>query len=620
VPTPPVIDQEFIVHLFAPLDGPQAPLARTQVQRIWAACRDQLGMSGHGIAGLPGPDLPTAEAIGRSATDSVLAFLQDPAGVRQAVLRRSHDVLNLSVAMAQPAPAVKGGQPRGLLRSIRPAGTPPPHQLGWTDYAALWAQVSSPTADVLLGEVRVFLATVPGAARWGTPLAVSPSGPGQDLSPLLPYSEDRPGGWWRRGITTTAGYALWDTELAGTSPVREIVLLAAAGRDEDVSAWVWSDRTPAMPPFARYLMHAAKLRFEARLLESWHAATTADPATDSLVTELSTILEPERQPSYEDASLLESLRKRLRAQETGLMGLDADLARLEQTVLIAQRNLAAQPGCGPREGTAGLFAADQSLADYVIGQVSSDRAYLQIDLNHAKSVGELAAFALDQLDRPGAPGGAASAHTARGPRGRTGASDDAPEGQLDATRQVFVVHGRDGVLAKSFFDLLRAVDLRPLEWERLVRPTGTVAPYLGDVVRNAPHLAQANLVLLSPDDIVELHPDLCRSNDHPYERARAGQARPNVIFELGLAYMAYPERTVIVEVGQLRPIADLAGLNVIRFDGSAIAIRKVISRLTQAGCPADTSGEDWLDTSRFADLKAYRRGPGAAGAASGKGH
>src|SRR6202007_2565824 len=98
----------------------------------------------------------------------------------------------------------------------------------------------------------------------------------------------------------------------------------------------------------------------------------------------------------------------------------------------------------------------------------------------------------------------------------------------------------------------------------------------------------------SPDDIVGLHPDLYGENDHLYERARAGQARPNVLFELGLAYMAYPERAVLVEVGLMRPIADLAGLNVIRFDGSAMAVRKVLERLTLAGCPVDLSRTEWL--------------------------
>jgi predicted nucleotide-binding protein len=175
---------------------------------------------------------------------------------------------------------------------------------------------------------------------------------------------------------------------------------------------------------------------------------------------------------------------------------------------------------------------------------------------------------------------------------------------------VFLVHGRDGLIASRFKDLLRCVNLLPLEWEELVAASGSVTPYLGQVVASAPHLAQATLVLLSPDDIVELHPDLYQDNDQPYERGRDGQARPNVLFELGLALTAYPTRTIVVEVGQMRPVADLAGLNMIHFDGSSQSIKKVIERLKQAECPVDDSGTDWLSPERFAGLPTYRRGPG----------
>jgi hypothetical protein len=91
--------------------------------------------------------------------------------------------------------------------------------------------------------------------------------------------------------------------------------------------------------------------------------------------------------------------------------------------------------------------------------------------------------------------------------------------------------------------------------------------------------------------------------------ARAGQARPNVLFELGLAMMVYPARTVVVEIGRMRPLSDLGGLNPIRFDGSAAAIRNVLNRLEIAGCPVDYSGTDWLDPGRFAGIATYRRGP-----------
>lgn len=608
MPTSPVVDQEFIVHLFAPLDGPLAAPAYEQVRRVWTACRDQLGMSSRDAAGLPGAALPSLEAIGNSGRDSVLAFQEGSAGIRQAVLRRSHDVLNLSVAMAQPVPEGRHARRRGRLGMIRPADGLPPRP-NWKDYAALWARASRPWAAALLGEAQVFLArTQPGK----TGSVQASAGFGEALEPLLPYREDRPGGWHRRGITTTAGYALWDTGTADTGAVREIILVAAADRDETLSAWAWSDRTPAMPPFARYLMHAAKLRYEARLLDTWHATAAANPDTRSLVAELEAMLAPEH-AGGESVALLESLRDRLRAEEHRLTLLDADMASLKETVSLAQLNLAAQPGCGPDDGPAGMFAADQSLARYVSGQASSDRRYLEIELRRAKSVRERAAEVLSQLAggspqaarQPAVPEPALAGTRVRA----VAASGGAPDGPVDATKRVFVIYGRDGELVKSFFDLLLALKLHPLEWEKLVNLTGSTAPYLGDVVRAAPHLAQANLVLLSPDDIVRLHRDLYQEGDQAYERARSGQARPNVLFELGLAFMAAPERTIIVEIGQLRPIADLAGLNVIHFDGSVEAIKKVADRLILAGCPADTSGDRWLDTSRFAGLEAYRRGP-----------
>jgi CASPASE and TPR Repeat-associated protein/predicted nucleotide-binding protein with TIR-like domain len=590
MPTPPVVDQEFVVHLFAPLDGPRATEAYRQVQRVWIACREQLGMTQQ-IAGLPGSALPPPEAAGGPVTDRVLAVQEGQAGIRQAVLRQVHDVLNLSVALAQPAPeAGRSGPPR--------------RELGWADYAAMWARASPPPsqADALLGEAHLYLARMP-PGKTGRVAATAELG--QALDSLLPYRDDRPQKWWEWGITTTAGYALWDTRLAAdTGPLREIVLVAAADQDDELSAWAWSDRSPAMPPFGRYLMHAAKLRYEARLLDTWHSTAPGSQDIDRLVAELNAALEPGK-PVPGRAELLGSLRGRLRAEQARLKLLETDLAHLGQTVSVAQRNLAAQPGCGAGDdGPAGLFAADQSLARWLTGQVSSDRDYLQIQLDRIGSVLDYVTEELGQVRGQGAESGPAV--TSADPR------NSAP----DAVRRVFVVYGRDGALATSFFDLLYAVGLEPLEWERLVRPTGTATPYLGDVVRKAPHLARATLVLLSPDDIVELHPDLRQENDHPYERARSAQARPNVLFELGLAFMAYPERTVIVEVGPMRPIADLAGLNVIRFDGSAIAVKKILDRLDLAGCPVDTSGTSWLDPGRFAGLATYRRGPGTSGAAA----
>jgi predicted nucleotide-binding protein len=177
----------------------------------------------------------------------------------------------------------------------------------------------------------------------------------------------------------------------------------------------------------------------------------------------------------------------------------------------------------------------------------------------------------------------------------------------DHTRNVFVVHGRDEQVRLAMFDLLRRLGLYPLEWEDLVAATGKASPFLGEVVLGAPPQAQAAMVLLTPDDLVRLHPSLLKQNDSDNERLLTGQPRPNVLLELGMVLMAYPERTVIVELGSLRRIADLAGLNVIRFDGSKESVGKIAQRFKVAGCPVRDAGSDWHDLSAFERLDAYRR-------------
>jgi predicted nucleotide-binding protein len=204
-----------------------------------------------------------------------------------------------------------------------------------------------------------------------------------------------------------------------------------------------------------------------------------------------------------------------------------------------------------------------------------------------------------------APAPAADDHSAP-------AGEAAPGRPVDKTRNVFVVHGRDDEVRRAMFGLLRSLDLRPMEWERLVRATGGTLPFLGEVIEKAPAEAQAALVLLTPDDVVRLHPDLHGPREHEYELRDAGQPRPNVLIELGMVLMAYPERTIIVEIGAVKPIADIAGRNVIKFDGSDVALGKIAQRLRLAGCAVDEDGSDWRETAPFRDLAAYLREPPSA--------
>ncbi|MFZ0946849.1 MAG: nucleotide-binding protein [Candidatus Sulfotelmatobacter sp.] len=155
------------------------------------------------------------------------------------------------------------------------------------------------------------------------------------------------------------------------------------------------------------------------------------------------------------------------------------------------------------------------------------------------------------------------------------------------------MHGRDERLRAGMFDFLRSLDLNPLEWSRAVALTGKSAPYIGEILNAAFSQAQAVVVLFSPDDLARLRPDLCGKNEPPHEVNVTHQARPNVLFEAGMAMARHPDRTVLVEIGVLRPFSDIGGRHTIRMDNSTKKRQEIAQRLRVAGCPVNLSGTDW---------------------------
>jgi hypothetical protein len=106
-------------------------------------------------------------------------------------------------------------------------------------------------------------------------------------------------------------------------------------------------------------------------------------------------------------------------------------------------------------------------------------------------------------------------------------------------------------------------------------------------------------VLFTPDDEAKLRDEFVGDNDPDYERRLTPQARPNVLFEAGMAFGIHPDRTVLVEIGQLRPFSDVFGRHVVRLNGTAGPLRDIAGRLKAAGCAVDDGGDDWADPERF---------------------
>jgi hypothetical protein len=168
----------------------------------------------------------------------------------------------------------------------------------------------------------------------------------------------------------------------------------------------------------------------------------------------------------------------------------------------------------------------------------------------------------------------------------------------DRARKVFVVHGRNREARAAMFTFLRAIGLAPIEWSEAVKLTGEASPYIGNVLDAAFDAAQAVVVLLTPDDIAYLRSEYASSDDDP-ETNPSAQARPNVLFEAGMAMGRDARRTVLVELGQLRPFSDVVGRHAVRINGSPERRNELAQRLDTAGCDVNLDGEDWLSAGDF---------------------
>ena len=168
-------------------------------------------------------------------------------------------------------------------------------------------------------------------------------------------------------------------------------------------------------------------------------------------------------------------------------------------------------------------------------------------------------------------------------------------------RRVFVVHGRNADARKAIFDFLPRINLDPIEWEEAIAMTASASPSTLTAIERAFSMAQAAVVILSGDDLARLGKRYLTPHDQAHERNITRQARPNVIFEAGMAFGQYPTRTVIVSFDRTRPISDIDGINILHLTDTAESRHKLAGRLKNAGCDVVTDGKtDWIAAGSFA--------------------
>ena len=115
--------------------------------------------------------------------------------------------------------------------------------------------------------------------------------------------------------------------------------------------------------------------------------------------------------------------------------------------------------------------------------------------------------------------------------------------------------------------------------------------------------------MFSPDELANLKEQFWGADDKHGDGKPAGQARPNVIFEAGLALGAHPEKTVIVQVGKVRPFSDIAGKHFVKLSDATSTRNDLVNRLAKIGCEVNRVGSDWMTTGTFlpTEMKSTRK-------------
>lgn len=162
---------------------------------------------------------------------------------------------------------------------------------------------------------------------------------------------------------------------------------------------------------------------------------------------------------------------------------------------------------------------------------------------------------------------------------------------------IFVVHGRDHQLNEDMFTFLRALGLNAVEFSEAINATAGANPNITKIVKGALKRAQGVLVMFSPDEEARLKKKYRSGRD---SAKLEGQSRLNVIFEAGIALGAHPEKTLLLEVGTVRNISDIAGMHIPRLTNDAASRKDLAERLRKKlKLKVNTNGDYWLKVGNF---------------------
>ena len=369
------------VHVFLPAQGVHAEASYARLRELWAGCAGHLGTT----AAFPQLALPAElpQSLAEASRIGPLAARRsdDAGGIVQALMIREHDVFCLAVMIA-PDPA---------------------EGVGWSELEARWSAVAGASADPVLGEARLFLAllgdgtkeaAVSGRRRPHRDGCAAPPG----VRAAMPQHPDTDADWWRRGHRTGSSLLVWEASARPDErALRRFAVLAHRSSEKLLDAWVWTRGEVELPPFGRYLMHMARIRYELRVYARGEAVRRLRAEADSRVERMLELLERNIPAGPAELVAASTRLTVLRVKSAGLIAALTGLREMRRTVQIATSNMTAALGDdavqAPPGGVRGAsaLADDRALADWFVTQLEDDALYVEAACDRTRDVAEIAA-------------------------------------------------------------------------------------------------------------------------------------------------------------------------------------------------------------------------------------
>ncbi|TMR07012.1 hypothetical protein ETD83_02410 [Actinomadura soli] len=367
-------ERGLVVHLFARVDGPRATAAVQALREVWRACADALAM-GEAVSRTGLPTAFPAEPLHSLPAGPVAAMRNrdEGGGARQALLTRDHEVWILSVSLdADP-----------------PEGTDQAEGAdAWRRLHGRWRSAVGRLPDDFLGAVYLHWAeardTDPGRLREAVRTA----------APDVPSAT----GWHEQDTVTSAGWRLWEiSPRVDTRAERHLLAVAPAGRKAALSRSIWMVGGPVPAPVVRYLLHAAKVRYQLRVWDGGRDLARirrrAERTLNDVLPLVTEAADGTRPAADDDARLTAADRRliSLQADEAGLAEALAGLRTMRRSVQIAAANMATWAEVsGHAAQPYGPFHDDQGLSAWLVQRLDDDESYLTAARDRVHEVGAIA--------------------------------------------------------------------------------------------------------------------------------------------------------------------------------------------------------------------------------------